>query len=49
MRSHQAQAFLFRLELFEEIPGIGMISSALLNLIFMHEVNETGRRDFQER
>jgi EcsC protein family len=42
-------SFLFQLEVFEEIPGIGVVSGALLNLSFMHRVNETARKVFQER
>ena len=42
-------SFIFHLELFEEIPGIGIASGALLNLSFMHRVDVTARRVFQER
>jgi EcsC protein family len=42
-------SFLFQLEVFEEVPGIGVISGALLNLNFMHHVDVTARRVFQER
>jgi hypothetical protein len=41
--------FIFQLEVFEEIPGVGAISGALLNLGFMHRINTTARRIFQER
>jgi EcsC protein family len=39
-------SFLFQLEAFEEIPGIGVISGALLNLNFMHRVDVTARKVF---
>jgi hypothetical protein len=42
-------SFLFQLEVFEEVPGIGVISGAVLNLNFMHHVDVTARRVFQER
>jgi hypothetical protein len=42
-------SFLFQLEVFEEVPGIGIISGAVLNLSFMHRVEVTARRVFQER
>ena len=40
-------SFIFQLEVFEEIPGIGIASGALLNLSFMHRVDVTARRVFQ--
>lgn len=45
----EALSFLFQLEIFEEIPGVGPISGALLNLAFMRRVEITARRVFQER
>ncbi len=42
-------SFLFQLEIFEEVPGVGAISGALLNLAFMHRVDMTAQRVFQER
>jgi EcsC protein family len=42
-------SFLFQLEVFEDIPGIGVISGALMNLSFMHRVDVTARKVFQER
>jgi EcsC protein family len=42
-------SFIFQLEVFEEIPGIGIPSGALLNLSFMKRVDVTSRRIFQER
>jgi EcsC protein family len=42
-------SILFQLEIFEEIPGIGAISGAMLNLSFMRRVENTARRVFQER
>ncbi len=41
-------SFLFQLEIFEEVPGVGAISGALLNLAFMHRVDTTAQRVFQE-
>jgi hypothetical protein len=42
-------SLLFQLEVFEEIPGIGAISGALLNVALMRRVEITARRVFQER
>jgi hypothetical protein len=42
-------SLLFQLEVFEEIPGIGAISGALLNLAFVRRLDITARRVFQER
>ena len=47
--AEEALTFLFQLEEFEEVPGIGAISGGLLNLTFMHRVDVTARRVFQER
>ena len=47
--AEEALTFLFQLEEFEEVPGVGAISGALLNLAFMHRVDVTARRIFQER
>jgi hypothetical protein len=47
--TEEVLAFLFQLEVFEGVPGIGAISGALLNLMFMHRVDITARRVFQER
>jgi hypothetical protein len=41
-------SFLFQLEIFEEIPGVGLASGAFLNFTFMRRVNVTARRVFQE-
>ena len=41
-------SLLFQLEIFEEVPGVGLISGALLNLFFIRRVNVTARRVFQE-
>jgi hypothetical protein len=41
-------SFLFQLEVFEEVPGVGALSGALLNLAFMHRVDVTAQRVFQE-
>jgi hypothetical protein len=45
----EALSVLFQLEVFEEVPGIGAISGALLNLAFVRRVEITARRVFQER
>ena len=42
-------SFLFQLEIFAGVPGIGAISGGLLNLAFMRRVDNTARRVFQER
>jgi hypothetical protein len=42
-------SLLFQLEVFEEIPGIGIVSGAVLNLFFSRKVDITARRVFQER
>ena len=45
----ELMSFLFQLEIFEDIPGIGVISGGLLNLAFMRRVDLTARRIYQER
>ena len=42
-------SFLFQLEIFEAVPGVGVISGALLNLAFMQRVDATAQWVFQER
>jgi hypothetical protein len=42
-------SLLFQLEIFEEIPGVGFISGAVLNFLFCRKVDTTARRVFQER
>jgi hypothetical protein len=42
-------SFLFQLEIFAGVPGIGAISGGTLNLAFMRRVDNTARRVFQER
>jgi hypothetical protein len=42
-------SLLFQLEVFEEIPGVGAVSGALLNVAFIRRVAVTARRVFQER
>jgi hypothetical protein len=42
-------SFLFQLEIFDEAPGVGAISGALLNLAFTHRVDGTAQHVFQER
>jgi hypothetical protein len=49
MAAEEIMSILFQLEIFEEIPGIGAISGALLNLSFMRRAENTARRVFQER
>jgi hypothetical protein len=45
----EALSILFQLEIFEELPGVGVISGALLNLAFIRRIDITARRVFQER
>ena len=47
--TEELMSFLFQLEVFEPLPGVGVISGALLNLAFMHRVDVTAQRVFQER
>jgi hypothetical protein len=47
--AEEALSLLFQLEIFEEVPGVGMISGALLNLFFIRRVDRTARHVFQER
>jgi hypothetical protein len=47
--TEEAASLLFQLEIFEEVPGVGVISGALLNLGFIRRVDNTARRVFQER
>ena len=42
-------SFVFQLEIFEAIPGVGAISGGLLNVGVMRRVERTTRRVFQER
>ncbi len=42
-------SFLFQLEIFEDVPGIGAITGGLINLAFLQSVELTARRVFQER
>lgn len=42
-------SLLFQLEIFEDVPGVGMISGALLNLFFIRRIDRTARHVFQER
>ncbi len=44
----EALSLLFQLEIFEETPGVGLISGALLNLAFVRRIDITARRVFQE-
>ena len=45
----EALSFLFQLEEFGEIPGVGAVSGALLNLTLMSRLDVASRRIFQER
>jgi hypothetical protein len=47
--AEEALSLLFQLEIFEDIPGVGAISGAWLNLSFMRRVDHTAQRVFQER
>jgi hypothetical protein len=42
-------SFLFQLEIFEEVPGIGAITGGYFNLTFLQRIEVTARRVFQER
>jgi hypothetical protein len=42
-------SILFQLEIFEEVPGVGAASGALLNLALVRRVDVTAQRVFQER
>jgi hypothetical protein len=46
--TEEAAAILFQLELFEEVPGLGVISGGLLNYGFVRKVELTAKRIFQE-
>jgi hypothetical protein len=45
----EAASLLFQLEVFEEVPGVGAISGAVLNHSAIHRVERTARHVFQER
>ena len=47
--AEEVLSILFQLEIFGEIPGVGALSGAFLNLTFMRRVENTARRVFQER
>jgi hypothetical protein len=47
--TEELTSFLFQVEIFEEVPGVGAISGGLLNLAFLRRVDQTARRAFQER
>jgi EcsC protein family len=49
LAAEELTSFLFQLEIFDEIPGLGAISGSVLNLAFVHRVELTARRVFQER
>jgi hypothetical protein len=45
----EALSLLFQLEVFGEIPAMGAVSGAVLNVAMMNRVDVTSRRIFQER
>jgi hypothetical protein len=45
----EALSLLFQLEIFEEIPGVDILSGAVLNWLFMARVEEAARMLFEER
>lgn len=47
--TEEALSFLFQIEVFEDVPGVGVASGAALNWFFMRRVAETARMVFQER
>jgi hypothetical protein len=47
--AEELASLLFQLEVFEGVPGVGAVSGAVLNLAFLHKVETTARRVFQER
>jgi hypothetical protein len=47
--AEEAASLLFQLEVFEEVPGVGAVSGALLNLALIRRVDITARRVFQQR
>ena len=46
--AEEVASFLFQLEVFEDVPGVGAVSGALLNLAFIRRVEITARRVFQD-
>jgi hypothetical protein len=42
-------SFLFQLEIFEEVPGIGAVTGGYFNPTFLQRIELTARRIFQER
>jgi hypothetical protein len=47
--AEEVASFLFQMEVFADIPGVGAVSGALLNLSFIRRVEITAIRVFQER
>jgi hypothetical protein len=47
--AQELASILFQLEILEEVPGVGAISGALLNLTFIRRADTTARRAFQQR
>jgi hypothetical protein len=47
--TEEALSFLFQLEVFEGVPGVGTISGGVLNWLFMQRIEETARMVFQAR
>lgn len=47
--TEEAASLLFQLEVFEDVPGVGAFTGGLFNLSFLHKINVTAQRVFQER
>lgn len=47
--AEEAASFLFQLEVFEEIPGVGAVSGAVLNYGSLARIERAARHVFQER
>lgn len=47
--TEEALSVLFQVEVFEDVPGVGVASGAAVNWFFMRRVAETARVVFQER
>ncbi len=47
--TEEALSFIFQLEFFEEVPGVGLVTGAAFNWSFIRRVANTARMVFQER
>lgn len=47
--TEEAASLLFQIEAFEDVPGLGAFTGGLFNLAFLHKINVTAQRVFQER